>query len=371
MEKLMMKRIQNLSWKDIESRFYFNLTIPRSFSNLTSLLLCLILMLFHTSCFKEEKRIPAPPKGNVETVQIPLTSQYDKQYFFDLFNNTIVSSNSNLAWDLAFETSENGYHIWLNSSRMMFAWNTNRTDFEAVRNELGAQWKSDEANGNPQQTAIGEWGVFDNNNVASFHQVYLIDRGFEGNSSTNNNTNASKLEMRKVIFEGLVNGVYRIRFAKLNGTDDHTVEIAKDAAYNKVFLSFDNGGKAVKIEPPKNDWDLLFTRYTHIFPELDSLPYLVAGALLNISGVEAVKDSSLTFGDITLETINSFTFSSAQDAIGYDWKTFDLDETRYSIKPDFIFILKDKEGNYYKMRFIDFFNNAGERGYPTFEYQML
>jgi hypothetical protein len=319
--------------------------------------------LFFTGCFKEENPISRPPQGETEVVQIEMTSQYNKQVFYDLFTNQIISSNDNAIWDFAFDADDNGYHIWLNSSKLMQAYNTGSSDFEGVNSEAGAEWTWDYPEGTMDKNAIGEWGTFNNGNVNSFRKVYIIDRGV--------NANNVKFGKRKVMFESLNNGTYRIRFAKLSGEDLHIVEIPKDNRYNRVYLSLDNGGQIVQVEPQKETWDLEFTRYTHIFFEFDTLPYLVTGALSNPAGVKVAEDSSLNFNAIDASSLSGYTFSINADAIGYDWKSFDIDDTKYSIIPNKFYIVKDLEGNYYKLRFIDFFSNSGERGYPKFEYQRL
>jgi hypothetical protein len=314
-------------------------------------------------CFKEEDPISRPPQGETEVVQIAMTSKYNKQFFYDLFTNQIISSNDNTIWDLAFDADDNGYHIWLNSSKLMQAYNTGSSDFEGINTEAGAEWTWDYPEGKISENAIGEWGTFSNGNVNSFRNVYIIDRGV--------NADNVKFGKRKVTFETLNNGTYRIRFAKLSGEDLHVVDIPKDNRYNRVYLSLDNGGQIVQVEPEKNTWDLEFSRYTHIFFEFDTLPYLVTGALINPSGVLVAKDSSLNFNAINFDSIPDFSFINDANAIGYDWKSFDIDDTKYSIIPNKFYIVKDLEGNYYKLRFIDFFSDSGERGYPKFEFARL
>ena len=325
------------------------------------ILLC--ISIFFSGCFKEENPIPRAPQGDTEVVQIPLTSNYDKQFYFDLFTNQIVASNNNEAWDLAFDASDNGYHIWLNSSKLMQAWNTGRKDFASINSQVGAKWQWDYPDGDIQKNAIGEWGIFNNGNVASNQHVYIIDRGV--------NKNENSLGRRKVVFESLQNGIYKVRFSRVDGGDEHVVEIPKNNRYNRVYLSLDNGGEVVKVEPEKNTYDLVFTRYTHIFLEYDTLPYLVTGAMLNIAGVTAAKDSTLQFESIEITDIDQVTFSNKPDAIGYDWKSFDLNIEKYDIIAGRVYIVKDLEGNYYKLRFLDFFSDTGERGFPKFEYQSL
>ena len=54
-----------------------------------------------------------------------------------------------------------------------------------------------------------------------------------------------------------------------------------------------------------------------------------------------------------------------------DWKEYDFDNEHYTVLPDKIYVLKTSIGYYYKLRFIDFYNSTGEKGYPTFEFLRL
>jgi len=41
------------------------------------------------------------------------------------------------------------------------------------------------------------------------------------------------------------------------------------------------------------------------------------------------------------------------------------------VLPDIVFIIKEISGNYYKLRFVDYYNDAGEKGYAKFEIEGL
>ena len=50
-------------------------------------------------------------------------------------------------------------------------------------------------------------------------------------------------------------------------------------------------------------------------------------------------------------------------------------ENMYMIRnvliPDMNYVIRDRDGFFYKLRFIDFNNDMGEKGYPKFEYVRL
>jgi hypothetical protein len=61
--------------------------------------------------------------------------------------------------------------------------------------------------------------------------------------------------------------------------------------------------------------------------------------------------------------------------IGYEWKQINGDVTSgditYTAQSGWTYLVRNREGLFFKMRFIDFYNNQGKKGYPTFEFQRL
>jgi len=66
-----------------------------------------------------------------------------------------------------------------------------------------------------------------------------------------------------------------------------------------------------------------------------------------------------------------FNFSNEQNAIGYKWKIYDFDAQIYSVNSQMTYIIKSVSNRYFKLRFLDFYNNEGEKGFPSFEIQEL
>lgn len=334
-------------------------------------LVCLALFAMSmSSCLKEDKPVDKPTVS--QTVQIPLGNQYEDQYYFDLESNQTITGVSRFHWDLAFESTPEGYHVFINGFKFMFAYNTGKTKFDSTYtyNALLRRW--DEPTGELDKTAFGEWGTATTNgNYIGNGNVYLLDRGYDLNLDT--------FGHRKVVINSLQDGTYSISFGTLSSTTPTTFSIPKVDGYNKVFMSFDNGGEIVAVEPASSAWDINFTRYTHVFygpvpgfPPTDTLPYQVVGALSNYTnGVEVAKIDSADYNAFTLADAANLNFSTNQDAIGFDWKNFTLSDENYVVEPQMLYIIKSVEGNYYKLHFVEFYNNAGTKGYPTFEVQEL
>lgn len=306
------------------------------------------------SCEKEELPVPAHQSGDLLQASANLGVNYEYQVYYDLKSNKVVSKNKKDIWDLAFESAENGNRVILNPSKLMFAFDTQTQDFEAVNDTtgFGSNRKWDDPSGNLDKTAIGDWQTSKN--------VYIIDRGLD--------VNGTPQGFVKVQFQSVDKNTFILRYAQLNGNGDTVVKVQKNPDYNFSFLSLD-GGNEVIVEPPKADWDIVFTQYTYVFYEPYFLPYLVTGCLTNRYNTTSKKDSLVSFTDVDFEYAENSIMSSEINTIGYDWKSFD--GTTYQIDYSKVYLVKDSEGIFYKLHFLDFYGPQGNKGEPQWEFQML
>jgi hypothetical protein len=338
---------------------------------LFNLMAFFISVVFLTACFKEDEKITPHDPGDVKTVAIELTKDYRYQIYYDLGSGEVVSTNLKNQWDLGFECSPDGWHILLNTSSFMLAAGTGLADFSLPVDTAGYKWKFDVSSGNPDSTAIGGWVEFSSTDSSKSYsnEVYVIDRGYD---------EAGDLRgLRKIIFEEVGDSTYRFRYANLDGSGENTFIIIKDPMVNYTCFSFDDGGQQLSLEPPKYDWDLVFTQYTTLLftDEGDPQPYLVTGVLSNPTGINIAQDTVFDFSSISLDNVDNLLYSTLQDEIGYDWKypvgDVSSGNVTYEIKVGLNYVIRDREGYFYKLRFISFYNNSGDKGYPTFEYQRL
>lgn len=175
---------------------------------------------------------------------------------------------------------------------------------------------------------------------------------------------------------------YKIRFCNMDNSELTEMNIPKDPAYSLIYFSFDNGGKIVQCAPPANEWDIVFTRYTHVFFDepYGSVyrNYTVSGVLINrwnnVTGVRLQKDSSafyIPFSQFNATNISSVNFIPNADVIGYKWKFYDFNSSQYTMVPDLYYLIKSHNGFIYKIRMVDFYDAQGNKGTITFEYQRL
>ncbi|PIQ15300.1 MAG: hypothetical protein COW67_09160 [Flavobacteriales bacterium CG18_big_fil_WC_8_21_14_2_50_32_9] len=315
----------------------------------------LIFILTLSSCLKEETPIPMPLPGNVETVQIKIGFPYLNQVYYDCETNKVISSNTKYDWDMAFECSENGYRVLVNNALGMLVANKGAVDFTSVNSISGAFWLWDAPSGNLDSTAFGNWKNTNN--------VYIIDRQYDDNGNHQG--------YKKIQFISVNNLEFTFKYANLDGSNEITYSIQKNSSRNFIHFSFKNNGETKLLEPEKNAWDLLFTNHHHKFDNL-ALPFVLTQVLTNKhNGVVVAEDNNNNFFNITLKDTINYNFTNYWDEIGYDWKIRNSNDNSFTIDEKKSYVLKTTQGLFYKIRFIDFYNNIGEKGYPTFEIQRL
>ncbi len=329
----------------------------------------MLMLVILTSCFKEDERVHAHDPGDVEVAQIDMTKDYKYQAYFDFESGSVVAQNLRTDWDLGFETSDTGWHVILNTGNFMWAGNTGVTEFSNSIDTTGLHWKFDKSNGNPDSTAIGNWFDIIDGDTSYSNHVYAINLGYTPSGNLRG--------VKKIVFRQVNNKQYEIAWGEVDALEPDIYTISKDSSRNFVFFSFDEGEQK-NLEPDKRDWDLWFTQYTTILftNEGDPYPYLVTGTLINqYQETRVAEDSILSFELLDYQTALEMEYSDKMDAIGYDWKDVVGDvqsgNVSYIVRENLHYIIHTQEDLYYKLRFVDFYNDLGDKGYPRFEFQRL
>lgn len=312
-----------------------------------------IIMFVFISCEMEEIPVSPHNPGDIQINQIELSNDYRHQVFYDLGSNSIISDNLKTDWDLGFESSSQGYHVILNSSTYSSLSYIENISFNDNIDPTGLIWSWDNPNGDLDSSAFG-----DSRSVSGF---YVFDRGFD--------LNGTPRGFKKILIDSITNEFYQISFSNLDNSDYNSFKLYKDPSVNFTCFSFESN-QIVDIEPSYNDWDLLFSQYTHLYNDTTTPAYLVTGVCSNLD-VLVAKDTSYEFNEINYSMINEFIFNDDRDAIGFDWKEYNFNAGSYTINSNTNYIIMDKQQKYFKLRFIDFYNSDGDKGYPTFEIQEL
>jgi len=340
------------------------------------LILLIILATAFTSCFKDDERVTPFDRGDRITDTIPMShitaggsvQAYLNQVYYSLNDSAIASINEKKSFDLAFDAAENGSRIWLNTSKFMLVGKSDKTDLEAVSSAAGLDMIYDPSSGNADSTAIGNWFEAQEADTVYSKLVYVIDRGYD--------IAGNLLGKRKIRFDSLVANTYYFSYSDLNNTNRVQASVTKQAGFNKVYFSFEDGGHQLQPEPQKDAYDLLFTQYTTLlFTDVgDPYPYLVTGVLLNPYETTVAFDSTMTFDEIDMAAAMNLSYTGQVDRIGYTWKDLKGDVesgvVNYVVKPKFNFIIQNNKGWYFKLRFVGYYNH-GVKGFPVIEFQRL
>lgn len=310
-----------------------------------------------SSCEKKEQPYPLPPKGEAQSIQFDLGSDYATQVFFS-FTNGVVSSGSYKSWDLAFGNNTDQPEFWINGPKPILVYATGETEFATVLSAADisdSAWKYDDPSGLPGTSALGN--IIDN---ALLHRVIVVK---------------ISNQYYKLKIKDITDTYYIIETAEIAAETGRVDTVLVDTDYNFSYFSFTDG--IVKPEPPKADWDLVFTRYRHIYRNFNEdgsdFLYSVSGALLNPYQTTGSVDSSFSqsFEELNREKAEAMEFVANRDVIGFDWKTVNINTGEYTVIPELLFVLKDQNGKWWKFHFTGYYNDKGEKGSPRIEFMRL
>ncbi len=294
----------------------------------------------------------AASKAQMVSQVVSIQPGYTNQAFYSM-NNGIVSNVNNTDWDLAFQIRGFAASILINSKNNVRLWNANKSV---------AQWSS--------MTSADTTGIINNPTYELFNADTSWD--FGAFNRTNDTSNAFDLgwglydqlthaitgdsvyyikvgasDYRKIMIVSLSGGVYTFKFANVDGSNEITSTLAKSNFTGKFFGYYSIVNNVfVAREPDYNTWDLTFCQYLATDPIL----YKVSGVLSNDS-VFVAKAYPV---DTVISSAAGFTFSEKINAIGYDWKAFDLNSNSWLISDSLVYFVTDRSGNTWKMVFTGF-----------------
>lgn len=299
-------------------------------------------------------------------------------------------------WDLGFSTGSD-FRVIINGSIKMAVKQLNTTDITAVQTEDSAVSVGfstpaslgyvDNPTGILQGAGSGVGtAIAEISSIEADNKVYLVNMGYEvsttvpSTGSVSMDGDARGWKKIRITRQG---SDYVLQYADLDATTAQSVTISKDADYNFVFVSLTNG-QTVNVQPKKDKWDLNFSGFTNYFyyGGEDVTYYFSDFITTNVlGGTKAYEilatDASQTeaeFEAFSLADVDESLFATSetdQRAIGSSWRNGGGPTALPSIKDDRFYVIKDADGNLYKLLFLALTNDNGERGYPVFKYELL
>lgn len=310
----------------------------------------LTLLLF-TGCIERELPVLGREANEVNLVEANVGVDYETQLFFSLQQNKVKSSCKQSEWCIALKEAGTHVEMSLNSGRAMKSINLGFEDF-FVDVDVSA-WTAD------------DWEVMDPRgtgpNVTEGlklikSELMFLDLGLDENNDPLGIVRLSLIEDE--------DGHWRLRVANAEGDDPQTVLVPRLDGYEWHQVSLLNR-TANQIEPQTQEWDVCITQYMELLDE--EIPYLVVGILTPTERVQVFETSNVDWEVWKTNSWEDLDFSSEWNAIGFDWKTFDLSTSSYTVDFDRLYCIKTEEGREFIMRMLDFYDAEGNTGNVTFE----
>ncbi|MEN8247306.1 MAG: HmuY family protein [Bacteroidota bacterium] len=320
------------------------------------------------ACFPEIDKVPMEKPS--ETIITAQSSIYNTITFFKIYENITaeVVSHELGTWDMAFQSAMPGDIVLLNYTVSARAIRTGTSDFSAVDkntvNELfnadGWMFNDPAYSNNGDSTALKDW---------EDEEVYLVYRG---------SASLPDEAYYKVQFISKTQEAYTFKYAHVEDTQEYEMTINRTFGLANVYFSFEDH-KVVDYEPNINDWEFYFTPYFGWYETLDPgiySPYNVKGVMINNEGgvmVSQVFDEAIAYEDIDLAMAMELEYTDWKGAIGSTWKNLPPSDGSggYTMDTKKKYVIKLSDGNIYKLRFLDYYNNEGEKGYTSFEMILL
>jgi len=309
--------------------------------------------------------------GGIASAQITDTvsigAGYANENYFTISTGNEVSVVRN-NWDLAFASSGLGggtSTIRINGATgtELYKFSNSISGWSTV-DTTGFSWSNKLINSD----TTWRTGAFDNFALSS-----AFDLGWGTYNATTHIVTGDKIfiiklsdgSYKKMIVVKLQGGVFTIKYANVDGTNELTRTISKSNYTGKNFGYFSiQNDTAIDREPASATWDLLFTKYITLYG--GHTPYGVSGVVAN-HGVKVAQVNNV--GDVNTVSAAGQNYSNIISTIGYDWKSYSFSLSGYVIEDSLVYFVEDIAGDVYKVIFTGF--GGGSNGNFIFTRQQV
>jgi len=339
-------------------------------SPVLQLIILASLLLQLWGCEKEEPLYPQPKiAAGLQTATFEMGETYSNQLWFD-FESQKTFTNQFGKWDVGFSCSGEP-HITICGGKSAFLSVAKITDvdFDHIDGSLmqSLDWKFDNPNGHIDSLAFsGCFAKQSNGYIGKPNETYVIDLGVD-TIPYKRYVKMQFLSVRGGVYEFLWSYVLDPQFLYLT-------KVYTKPDRNYAYFNFSTM-QLVENEPVAlNEWDLVFTTYKESIPDVNGVmyPYIIRGALINPFKISVAQiDGGIPFDQFNIQDAQSLMYNKNVNEIGYDWKEYSQSASKYTMVPNRYYVIKTINGNYFKMRFIDFYDDKGRKGYPKMAWEIL
>ncbi len=290
------------------------------------------------SCFPKEEKVEPSPRI-YQSVSVDSGPTKNDVLFYSLDAGRIVAKASPMEWDLYIDNEV----IRINYFRSMSVAKTNK-NWEEINDTSGLSFSflTDQIS-----DTLSQWELSEN-------QIYVLNMGLDNEYEP----------LGFMVFQAsrTSDGVI-LKYRDLDGTNEWTNQISEDHFYyhlkNEQRLNL----------PNDKEYDIALGKYTDYITVDDiSQDYTIYGAIVGNASAYLLDDD---FETIDANDFDVNQLSNRKDIIGWDWKRFNLEKNAYEILPKMTYMISTNSDYLCKLRFVDYLNDQGISGHPTFEYEIL
>ncbi|RAJ24314.1 HmuY family protein [Pedobacter cryoconitis] len=366
------------------------------------LIICCSVVLAFAGCKKDsvDYRYPKPFDGQQVTLPgvagTELGVNAANGVFVD-FSKGLVTPVTRANWDLGLYPGSD-FKVILNHTMGALAVYSGQTSFANVLqadsikvieslqlNAAGSAALADPVTGTPTEYLSKLTTIEVGENEAS-SKIYIVNTGYAGLPPMTTAVPATpttplipSVPLKRPWFKVKVykgtNG-YRIKFAPMSNDNPSFTEftVNKDLSYNFNFFSFNRPSPIG--EPAQSLWDIQWTWTTSNTADGKAIAthdFVLINFLGGVTSSEVmIKDQSAKeYENFDKSKLAGLTYLNTREAIGVKWRSLTPDD-RPVVNRDRFYVIKDADGNFYKLRFVSSSNaDGGVAGAPVIEYRLV
>ena len=298
----------------------------------------LLSLLFLAACFPKEDAVEPTPRIN-KSVMLDAGEYKNTVAFYSLDKAEVVAEASPMDWDFYID----GDVIRLNYFRSMQVAKFGQS-WDKLEDTVGLDFRNLTYD---SYESMSQWELAED-------QIYVVDYGLDNEFNP--------IGLTSVRFERTTTGIKIWQNAI--GSDYETFEEVNEASFYYNIRE-----KSTLDLPQETEYDVAFGKYTDLVT-IDNITqdYLIYGA---IQGKALAYYENEPFDSVKTEQFNAIRLMNNKDVLAWDWKNYNRPKDAYEIVDNRTYLIMSNAAFRYKLRFVNFYNTAGQSGHPTFEWELL
>lgn len=295
-------------------------------------------ILLLAACFPKEDAVELTPRIN-KSVMLDAGEYKNTVAFYSLDKAEVVAEASAMDWDFYIDEEL----IRLNYFRSMQVAKFDQS-WDKLEDTVGLDFRNLTYD---SYESMSQWELAED-------QIYVVDYGLDNEFNP--------IGLTSVRFERTATGIKIWQNAI--GSDYETFEEVNEASFYYNIRE-----KRTLDLPKETEYDIAFGKYTDLVT-IDNITqdYVIYGA---IQGKALAYYENEPFDSVKTEQFNAIRLMNNKDVLGWDWKNYNRPKDAYEIVDNRTYLIMSNVGFKYKLRFVNFYNTAGQSGHPTFEWELL